>query len=49
MPPRKTSWFYRICTEYEENEIKDTYGIADELLRESDGKDCKITMGTSTP
>ena len=34
-----------LTTEYEEEEVEKTYSIIDELLKETDGKDCTIIMG----
>ena len=36
---------YLPTTEHEEEEVEETYSIMDELLKETDGKDCTIIMG----
>ena len=36
---------YMLTTEREEEEVEETYRIIDELLKETDGKDCTIIMG----
>ena len=38
---------YMPTTEHEEEEVEETYSIIDELLKETDGKDCTIVTGDS--
>ena len=36
---------YMPTTEHKEEEVEEAYSIIDELLKETDGKDCTIIMG----
>ena len=36
---------YMLTTEHEKEEVEETSSIIDELLKETDGKDCTVIMG----